>query len=45
MGEEGGGRNPEGAGEPGMCPEGVPGMCPKGGGARRMVALITHYLK
>ena len=24
MGEEGGGRNPEGVGETGMCPEGVP---------------------
>ena len=32
MGEEGGGRNPEGVGEPGMCPEGVHGRNPVGAG-------------
>ena len=32
MGEEGSGRNPDGVGEPGMCPEGVPGRNPEGAG-------------
>ena len=32
MGEEGSGRNPEGVGEPGMCPEGVPDRNPEGAG-------------